>query len=73
MNLRFLLDKVYNAKSPEEQEVDVQRVRRLVAALVQQDERHTMHILGRPIIGKHPCARGKESCPVCRYGFPHER
>ena len=50
----------------------MQRVRRLVAALVQHSGRHTMHGTGPPK-RHHPCARGKESCPVCRYGFPHDR
>ena len=66
------LDDVFHAKCEEEKEVDVQRVRRLVAALVQRVERHTMHQKQRPKFGVHPCARGKESCPVCRYGFPHD-
>ncbi|HIE71897.1 MAG TPA: hypothetical protein EYP98_17895, partial [Planctomycetes bacterium] len=54
-------------------DVDVQRVRRMVAALVQRVERHTLHGLAKPTPGVHPCARGKDKCPVCRYGFPHER
>ena len=26
-----------------------------------------------PKLGVHACARGKEACPYCRYGFPKER
>ena len=52
---------------------DSAEVRRLVAALVQRVARHTKHGLQRPKIGVHACARGKEGCPYCRYGFPHQR
>ena len=72
LRLSSLLDKVFGAASDEDAAVDVQRVRRLVAALVQRVERHTQHGKLKPKMGVHACARGKEQCPVCRYGFPHE-
>ena len=72
VNLRGLLDKVFGADH-EPEEVDVQRVRRLVAALVNRVARHTHHGVDLPKLGVHPCARGKEGCPVCRYGFPRDR
>jgi len=70
VNLRGLLDRVYAGS---EKEVDVQCVRRLVAALVNRVARHTKHGHHAPTLGVHACARGKEGCPVCRYGFPRER
>ena len=54
----------------EREEIDVQPLRRLVAALVQTSARHDLHGKEKPVIGVHPCARGKPGCPVCRYGFP---
>lgn len=69
VNLRGLLDKVFAV----EDAVDVQRVRRLVAALVNRVARHTKHGHQAPTLGVHACARGKEGCPVCRYGFPRDR
>jgi hypothetical protein len=54
----------------ERNEINVQPLRRLVAALVQTSARHTVHGKERPRFGVHACARGKQGCPVCRYGFP---
>ena len=51
-------------------EVDVQPLRRLVAALVHRSARHDIHGKYPPVIGVHACARGKPGCPQCRYGFP---
>ena len=70
VNLRGLLDNVFRAENEAQADLDVQRVRRLVAALVNRVARHTKHGVQAPRIGVHACARGKESCPVCRYGFP---
>jgi hypothetical protein len=56
----------------EGQALNLQGVRRLVAALVQSSGRHTHHQKNPPVLGKHPCARGTAKCPVCRYGFPHD-
>jgi len=70
VNLRGLLDNVFRAENEAQADLDVQRVRRLVAALVNRVARHTKHGVHAPRIGVHACARGKESCPVCRYGFP---
>ena len=72
MNLRAVLDVVLGpGRRP--QAVDVQPLRRLVAALVQRVARHTKHGMGPPKLGEHACARGTESCPFCRYGFPRDR
>ena len=71
VNLRALLDKVFSA-GDEAKGLDVQRVRRLVAALVTRVARHTKHGVQRPKLGVHACARGKDSCPKCRYGFPRD-
>ena len=49
--------------------LDLQPVRRLVAALVQTSARHTMHGVDDPP-GHMACAIGKNGCEVCRYGFP---
>ena len=73
VNLRHVLDEVCGAGVLEPDEVDVHPLRRLVAALVQRVARHTKHGLQPPKVGVHACARGKESCPYCRYGFPHQR
>ena len=72
VNLRGLLDKVFAAPSDAASATDVQRVRRLVAALVNRVARHTKHGHQAPTLGVHACARGKEGCPVCRYGFPKD-
>ena len=53
-------------------EVDLQPLRKLLAALVNCGNRHDRHGLGPPTM-KDACARGKPECPYCRYGFPHER
>lgn len=73
INVREVLDEVLGVSGQEPAEVDVQPVRRLVAALVQRVARHTKHGLQPPKVGVHACARGKETCPYCRYGFPHDR
>jgi hypothetical protein len=67
VNLRALLDRAFEGDGP----VDLEPVRRLVAALVRWSGRHDMHGKQAPL-EKHPCARGKKGCLVCRYGFPHE-
>ena len=67
VNLRALLDRAFAGDGP----VDLEPVRRLVAALVQKSGRHDMHGKRAPS-EKHPCARGKKGCLYCRYGFPHE-
>ena len=56
VNLRGLLDKVFACG---DNAVDVQRVRRLVAALVNRGARHTKHGHQAPTLGVHACARGK--------------
>ena len=71
VNLRSLLDRVYAAEGDDAACLDVQRIRRLVAMLVQRVERHTLHGEGTPR-AKDPCARGKDNCMYCRYGFPLE-
>ena len=68
INLRSLLDGVFTA-GDEAACLDVQRVRRLVALLVNRVARHTKHGVQAPKLGVHACARGKETCPKCRYGF----
>ena len=72
MNLRELLDKVFAPDSTCDGEVDLQGVRRLVGALVHGVARHTKHGTSKPQLNVHACARGKEGCVYCRYGFPHE-
>ena len=67
VNLRALLDRALESDGP----VDLEPVRRLVAALVRWSGRHDMHGKQAPL-EKHPCARGKKGCLVCRYGFPQE-
>ena len=71
LRLRALLDDVFGSFSQEAVDIDLQRVRRLVSALVNRTGRHTIHPKGKPKLGVHPCARGKEPNPFCRYGFPH--
>ena len=66
VNLRALLDRAFEGEGP----VDLEPVRRLVAALVQKSGRHDLHGK-RAISEKDPCARGKKGCLYCRYGFPH--
>ena len=70
--LRVLLDAVLRDEQ-EGKPIDLQPVRRLVAALVQTSGRHTWHGTGRPVLGKHACARGKAGCLGNRYSFPHKK
>ena len=72
VRLRRLLDAVLK-DGAEGKDLDLQPIRKLVAAVVQTSGRHTMHGMDPPVPGKHPCARGTATCPCCRYGFPHER
>ena len=72
MYLRALLDSLFE-RSDDLVDVDVQPLWRLVAALVHRVARHTLHGHQAPKLGVHPCARGTEKCPVCRYGFPRTR
>jgi hypothetical protein len=69
VRLSELLDSVLSAD--DDVPLDLEPVRKLVAALVQTSARHDLHGKGPPVLGKHACARGKPSCPYCRYGFPH--
>ena len=72
LNLRAVLDRVFDEADCSDS-VDVQPVRRLVAALVHRVARHTKHGHQPPKFGIDACARGTEKCPKCRYGFPKER
>ena len=60
------------SKTSTRSEVGLARVRHLIAALVQKYGRHDRHEKTGPILGKHPCARGKPGCVFCRYGFPQK-
>ena len=71
VNLRRLLDDVFEKGNAGARDVDIQSVRRLVGALVNRVARHTKHGMYAPKLGVHACARGKEGCEYCRYGFPH--
>ena len=71
LRLRALLDDVFGSSSQEAVDIDLQRVRRLVSALVNRTGRHAIHPKGKPKLGVHQCARGKEPNHFCRYGFPH--
>ena len=73
LNLKSVLDEVYSRGHDFAGAVDVQPLRRLVAALVNRVARHTRHGMGPPKLNVHACARGKEGCSYCRYGFPKER
>ena len=66
-SLREILDDLWSQSG-----VDLTPLRRLVAALVQSSGRHTQHGMKAPVLGKHPCARGKAGHATCRYGHPHE-
>ena len=51
--------------------IDLNPVRQLVTALVNNGGRHARHGKNPPICKRDACARGKPECPYCRYGFPH--
>ena len=70
VSLRVVLERALDGGA--DGKVDLEPVRRLVAALVQKSGRHDRHGMGAPEFGKHSCARGKPGCPCCRYGFPFE-
>ena len=62
VRLRCVLDQVYKDVS-EGSAVNLEPVRKLVAALVASSGRHTLHGTGPPTMGKHACARGAAECP----------
>ena len=70
VRLRCVLESVLKTEGDA---VDLEPVRRLVAALVQTSGRHTAHWEDAPVIGVHACAQGKPGCPTCRYGYPLDR
>ena len=72
VRLREVLDGVLS-KAELGEDLDLEPIRSLVGKLVQTSGRHTDHGREPPKIGVHPCAQGNHKCPVCRYGFPHER
>ena len=57
VNLRSVLDHVFQCAQPDLTTVDLQPVRRLVSALVQTVARHTKHGMQAPKLGVHSCAR----------------
>ena len=70
--LSHLLERVLRSDCGEAvAEVDLNPIRQLVAALVNQGGRHDRHGMRAPK-KKDACARGKPECPYCRYGFPHK-
>jgi hypothetical protein len=68
MNLRGILDE-YFAQLDAGEPGDLSRLRRLVSSLVQTCGRHDRHGMQAPS-RKDACARGKEPCMYCRFGFP---
>ena len=52
-------------------------IKRVLLALIEDGQRHTMHGHGPPKFGTHPCARKVKhaegnSSVICRYDFPKE-
>ncbi len=70
LNLRVILDEHF-AQEGAGQAKDLRKLRRLVASLLNTCGRHDRHGTQAPT-RKDPCARGKEPCLYCRYGFPKQ-
>ena len=74
-NLKELLDRIFTQKEGEQ---DVQELKDLILALIEDGQRHDGHGCRRPQEGVHACARtGKRSGHTktevyCRYLFPRE-
>jgi len=71
-HLRALLEQVLDSQAGSS-DVDLRPIRQLLGCLVQSGGRHTLHGMDAPVLGKHPCARGKVGKCVCRYGAPWSR
>ena len=56
MDLLELLEKTFSTEKP-----DLQPLRKLLLALIEDGQHHLGHEKGPPIVGVHPCAR-KGSC-----------
>jgi len=75
VDLLTLLDEVF-ASEDTSREPDLSRLRRLLAALIEDGQRHTSHGHHAPRFGADPCARkkrgagGAEDTVHCRYLFP---
>ena len=75
VNLLALLDDVF-PRDDQAREPDLGRLRRLVAALIEDGQRHTSHGHHAPRFGADPCARkhrgtaGAADSVYCRYLFP---
>ena len=54
VNLKALLDEVFSSDTP-----DLQPLKRVLVALIEDGQRHTFHQHGPPVKGVHPCARQK--------------
>mgnify|MGYP003324033279 CR=1 FL=1 len=71
VDLLDMLEKMH----ADEQNIDMDPLRRLFLALIEDGQRHTMHGHNPPRIGVHPCSKkgrtstGKEYI-YCRYNFP---
>ena len=71
VDLLELLEKIHS----NDRDVDLDQLRRLLLALIEDGQRHTMHGHNAPQYGSHPCAKkgrtstGKEYI-YCRYNFP---
>ena len=70
LRLRALLDDVFGSAPQQAVDIDLQRVRRLVSALVHRTGRHTIHPKGKPKLGVHSCARGKGTQSFLLLWFP---
>ena len=72
VNLREVLDHAFAGKH-----VNVDELKRLLLALIEDGQRHTMHGYKQPTKGVHACARQKPHTTsptevICRYLFPRD-
>ena len=73
VDLKALLDDAFSSDTP-----DLQPLKRVLVALIEDGQRHTFHQHQRtPVKGVHPCARQKPHTRsptevYCKYGFPRD-
>ena len=76
-NLTQELDKIFEAEK-QDKSPDLRRLQKVLVALIESGQRHTLHQNRTPILGRDPCAReakrGIKDCMAifCRYFFPRE-
>ncbi len=85
VNLLQVLDEIFGTRGAtvpgevdDSSEPNVQKLREILLALIEDGNRHTYHDFGPPVWGKNSCARkakrkGEAEEVYCRYLFPRDK